>query len=394
MHLHCHRYVYSVWVREVVVPYIFYISVTISKMTSCSVCLPYDKEAETIDEFITRFTIQCSELLHKVRNDDSKQVALLMKALPVAVFTDVQRELAPTSALNASFEQVKDALVQLYSTKRSVLGASVQFFNCKQKPGQTVEEFARDVKHFSQQCGFQAQVSLSRIQRDVFLSGLSSAPVVTSILQISEDIGFEQAVTKAKLFTQLRKDTSMLHHPALHMENDTSIKEVHSTAVVASSYVCIRCGQHGKHKAQNCFALHLKCNSCSKVGHISKVCRSKNNKPTPRNAEKKYRSNVQHCDDENGSVYGVDEVLCHMIGQTNGAGANQRRGYKQHELNLSNRHVSTNHGAVTTEIQADAPFQTPSSRGQRIRSSHTAAANTGVVSNSTDSGDDIDHFLF
>ena len=53
-------------------------------------CLPYDKEAETIDEFLTRFSLQTSDQLHHMRNNERKQVVLLMKALPVSVFKDVQ----------------------------------------------------------------------------------------------------------------------------------------------------------------------------------------------------------------------------------------------------------------------------------------------------------------
>ena len=141
-------------------------------------CLPYDKEAETIDEFLTRFSLQASDqLLHHLRNNERKQVVLLMKALPVSVFTDVQRAMAPNNIADASFDDVTSTLVSLYSTKKSVLGASVQFFNCKQKPGQSIEDYARDIK-------------------------------------------------------------------------------------------CVRCGQRATHKAENCFALKLKCNnSCSKLGH-------------------------------------------------------------------------------------------------------------------------------
>ena len=70
----------------------------------------------------------------------AKQVVLLMKAVPVAVFTDVQRSLVPQTLSNTSYDDVKATLVNLYSTKKSALGSSVQYFNCKQKPGQSIEE--------------------------------------------------------------------------------------------------------------------------------------------------------------------------------------------------------------------------------------------------------------
>ena len=122
-----------------------------------------------------------------------------MKAVHVAVFTDVQRSLVPQTLSNTSYDDVKATLVNLYSTQKSELGSSVQFFNCKQKPGQFIEEYARELKYFSQQCGFEAQISLSRIQRDVFLAGLRSTPVVTTILQFSDDLTFEDAIVKLRV---------------------------------------------------------------------------------------------------------------------------------------------------------------------------------------------------
>ena len=42
-----------------------------------------------------------------------------------------------------------------------------------------------------------------------------------------------------------------------------------------TNYTCICCGTKAKHFASDCYALKLKCNKCSKVGHLSKVCKSK-----------------------------------------------------------------------------------------------------------------------
>ena len=279
-------------------------------MASNPTCLSYDRDAETISEFITRFSVQCSEQLHRVRNDDTKLVALLMRALPVSVFTDVQRALSPASITDVTYEEIKKTLTRLYTVKKSVLGASVQFYNCKQKPGQSVEEFSRDIRYFSQQCGFDASVPLSRIQRDVFLAGLSSASVVTSILQISDDIAFEEAVNKATVFTQLRHDTSMINQPINQVDNSVDVFNVQQAAL-PSSYVCIRCGQRAKHRAQNCYALTLKCNICSKIGHISRMCKSRGEQHKKLFRDARYKQENKQCNymtegyDTSGEMIGL-----------------------------------------------------------------------------------------
>ena len=39
--------------------------------------------------------------------------------------------------------------------------------------------------------------------------------------------------------------------------------------------MCIRCGTKARHFASDCFAKKLKCNSCTKFGHIERACKSK-----------------------------------------------------------------------------------------------------------------------
>lgn len=261
-------------------------------------CMSYDKDAETIDEFLTRFTIQSEDLLHKYRNNGRKMVSLLMRALSVPVFTAVQRELAPDSALDVSYDQIKDTLRKLYSKKKSVLGSSIQFFNCKQKSGQSVEEFARQVKYCSMQCGFEAQVKLSRIQRDVFLAGLNSTAVITTILQDSDDLTFDETVARAKAITQLRQDTSMLQQPVHNIEDKADVNVV-KEAAVPHSYVCIRCLERGKHRAQDCYAINLKCRACLKTGHVAKACRSLPRGSKVHTNSKQQNENVRHCNSDN-----------------------------------------------------------------------------------------------
>ena len=378
-------------------------------MATSAPCMLFDKSAETVTEFIERFELQCSELLHKARNNDRRQVILIMKALPVAVFTDVQRSLSPKSVSDASFLEVKNILINLYSTKKSALGSSVQFFNCKQKPGQSVDEYAREIKYYSQQCGFEAQVSLSRIQRDVFLSGLSSKPVITSMLQTSENLTFEEAITKAKLFTQIREDTSMLSNNApVHSVEEMSFPSDVNRAVISSipsNYVCIRCGEKGKHKASECYALKIKCNLCSKPGHMARVCRS---------AKRDLPRKLNHMDVETEESTGnfPQEDECHMLHFREPANSRnvhlaQARNPRAKRTNHRARESSTrntpprqaNHRAQQSSSSL-APLRHSThqvtdkslSSSARTTSSSPLRTNNDTLTQSLDI--DVDHFLF
>ena len=51
-----------------------------------------------------------STAIYRVRNDERKQAALLLLALPIAMVTDLQRIIAPMKLTEATYDIVKDNL--------------------------------------------------------------------------------------------------------------------------------------------------------------------------------------------------------------------------------------------------------------------------------------------
>ena len=150
------------------------------------------------------------------------------------------------------------------------------------------------------------------IQRDVFLAGLNFSPVTTSILQISDDLSFDEAATRAKAFTQLRQDASMLHNPVHHAD---TFDNAHRMQSLPQSCVCVCCSQRATHKAENCFALKLKYNSCSKLGNLARVCKSsKTNQRNFTDARQHVRFSSEdpdsHCD---ATLQYDTPASCHII---------------------------------------------------------------------------------
>ena len=154
-------------------------------------CANFDAEAETIGEFFCRFEVQMSVQLHRVRQDEIKKAAILLRSLPVSMVTDIQRRIAPVALADAEYEVIKRNLLESYSVKKSVIGSAVQFFSCKQQQGQSVEDFKKKLKFLASQCGFDQQVPLNRILRDVFVSGLNSTPVLSAVMISAENLSFE-----------------------------------------------------------------------------------------------------------------------------------------------------------------------------------------------------------
>jgi len=162
-----------------------------------SSCPPFDPECETIQEFFQRFKCQMSDALHKFRNDDLKLSSLLLKSLPVPIISEIQRRISPVLLTDATFDVLEQHLLQQYSSSKSTIGASVEFLSCKQ--GHLgLEDYARKLNSLAALCKYPSDC-LDRLLRDTFVAGLSSSAILTSIIQVCDELSFRETVEKAKL---------------------------------------------------------------------------------------------------------------------------------------------------------------------------------------------------
>ena len=259
----------------------FFLTITFKMASAELQCLAFDPEYETVGEFLKRFQVQMSTAIYRVRNGERKQAALLLRALPIAMVTDLQRRIASMKLTEATYDIVKYNLLESYSVKKSEVGAAVQFFTCKQEQGQSIEDFSKKLKFLASSCGFEQQITLDRLLRDVFIAGLNSAPVLSAVLQSADKMSFSEAINKAKLIQQIREDTVSIQVPMkVYSAEEIDVHKVTDTVKslerkVPSNYVCNRCGQSAAHWVDKCFALSIVCRKCNKKGHLAKVCRSK-----------------------------------------------------------------------------------------------------------------------
>ena len=174
-------------------------------MSSSDHCPQFNPEQETIDEFIERFEVLNLERLEAAGNNEKKRAAVLIKALPVPVITDLQRRIKPIKLSDATYAQLAEKLTSQYAIKKSIVGASVQFLNRKQKAGESIENYARILNDLANNCKYRS-CCIDRLLRDGFISGLCSSNIVRGLLQdceINEERKFNDCVTKAKLLEQI-----------------------------------------------------------------------------------------------------------------------------------------------------------------------------------------------
>lgn len=241
-------------------------------------CLQFDPEIETISEFLERLQVQFSDILSQETVADSKKSTVLIKALPVNIITDLQRGLKPKKLSDATYAEIKSKLEEQFKVKKSIIGASVSFITRKQNQGETIEQYAQALNHLADSCNYSA-CCRSRYLRDIFVAGLISDKVISSLLHHDCDsLSFKDVVEKAKTFEAFTSDVQKIKCGGScnavsknKFKNDSSKSK--NGNVPPKNYVCIRCGSKS-HYANKCFALNMTCNACNLKGHLSKCCKS------------------------------------------------------------------------------------------------------------------------
>ena len=134
--------------------------------------------------------------------------------------------------------------------------------------------------------------------RDAFINGLASHHIRQRLLE-SIELTVDQAFSKARslfqaqeysaTYTSSMSGTNLVAASATrtedNIENEADIDsspvtsgEVLAVATFSGGRKCYYCGRKF-HRRADCSAKEVSCHLCGKVGHFSRVCRSKSTKP-------------------------------------------------------------------------------------------------------------------
>ena len=205
-------------------------------------CPKFNSEQETFTEFVERFKVQCSDLLVKAGDDQKKKAAVLIKALPVSIITDLQRRIKPTLLSDATYDLLFGKLSDQFTIKKSIVGASVKFLNRQQASDESIENYALVINNLAASCKYKA-CCMDRLIRDVFIAGLRSTDIMSGLLTDCEadpDKTFNDCVAKAKLLEQIHLDAN-----DIRPENKSAIYKLSNDEGASSNKVGAERNSHG-----------------------------------------------------------------------------------------------------------------------------------------------------
>ena len=212
------------------------------------------------------------------KKDDAVQRATMLHCLGPAV----QRIFNTLPGDHKTFEEVKTALSGHFAPKRNVVAERYKFRSRAQKTDESIDTYLTSLRELVKSCDFGTLEE--EMIRDQIVEKCSSRTLKQKLLQ-QDDLDLAKTIKIARSAETAVQETLLLSQGT--KENPIQIDHVHaSRRFPAKQFSCYRCGGTDGHSPDECGAIKATCNSCKKVGHLQKVCRSKPKATHPTNRHK------------------------------------------------------------------------------------------------------------
>ena len=215
-----------------------------------------------------------------------------------------------------SFDSAIAALERVYIKTPNEIFARHLLATHQQRPGESLDEFLRELRKLGKDCNFQA-VSAEQYKeeliRDAFINGLVS-PMIRQRLLENKTLDLKSAYDQAYSLDLAQRNASAYSSQVVHTAavvtpdtpqilkdslglvdgdvglvqggdgpNDISKGNPTMAAAVSFKKKCYFCGGI-YHNRTTCPAREVTCHRCEKKGHFSRVCRSKSSTSRPTTA--------------------------------------------------------------------------------------------------------------
>jgi len=265
----------------------------------------FEPSSETVTNYVERVQ------MYFAANDiaEAKQVSTFLTAVGKKTYAVLRDLVSPDNLKDKTLEQLAAVLKQHYEPVTLVIAERFNFHRRYQQQGESVSEFAAELKKLSLNCKFGTH--LDEALRDRLVCGLRSEGTQKKLLT-EADLTFKRALEIAQSNETASVRARQLQSPRGAREEEKHVNKIadrgqrlQRSETVARSNGCYCCGKADHRKAQ-CKFKDYTCNNCGLTGHLQPVCRKpRSRKPTKSQPAQKVKTVAS--DDPAGEE--VDTIL-------------------------------------------------------------------------------------
>ena len=224
--------------------------------------------------------------------ESQKRRATLISVIGAKAYDVLSDLCSPTVHSEKTYDELSTILKDHFAPRKLVIAERYRFHNCTQRDGESVSEFAANLKRLASTCQFGA--ALNEALRDRLVCGLRSREIQKKLL--TEEYTFADALKNALSYEVAEKDIATFSHDGSASVNKVTAKQrqgfQHPKQNKPSGKAqrkpsppsngngtseCLSCGKSG-HPRSQCKFRSYTCHTCGKVGHISDACKGKKQK--------------------------------------------------------------------------------------------------------------------
>lgn len=215
--------------------------------------------------------------------DDRKRAVFLTVVGP-ATFGLLRNLLSPATPTSKSLEELIEILNKHYDPVPSEIVERYKFNSRVRRTGESIADYIAELRKLAKYCNYGD--SLDMMLRDRIVCGIQDEAIQRKLLSESKLTLARASEIAVSMEAAARDAVDLKRSPVLEVQKlqiskaQKPRKSGFATSAPTSNALragkqCFRCGD-SKHHSLDCRFKNTTCHSCKKIGHLSKVCLSKN----------------------------------------------------------------------------------------------------------------------